>query len=60
MGGGGGGVRERCWGWWGCALDNARWGAGLGPNVQNQAVMAWVWAGFGLQIVLLWLHDQCF
>jgi hypothetical protein len=33
----------------------ARWtmqgvgGVGLGPNVQNQAIMAWVWAGFGLQ-----------
>ena len=24
-------------------------GVGLGPNVQNQAIMAWVWAGFGLQ-----------
>jgi hypothetical protein len=48
---GGGGVVRTRWGWWrGCALDNARWGAGLGLNVPNQAVMARVWAGFGLQV----------
>ena len=50
MGRGGRVANTRWWWWRGRALDNTRWGAGLGPNIQNHVVMACVWGAFGLQV----------